>query len=274
MDKRIGLYLLSFVFLGTLFFLKDSSEKPDQLAAELIVEPADSNFPEPKREQARSIQEIENNYSAGPSLQRLSEDSTSPGELYSWEKEKTSAGIFSDSDYANYDEVTLAKLAEENDVSAMQVLAMRYFTTDRNKENLLKAKKLMHDAAVQGAQEHPFRVMASEARFQLELALEGEIEMSAEAFRETLVEALSYSHLGALRGSPELTYAMHKDFLDRHDIHLSEDERSDIESRAHRMYRELQVKRDSLGLGPFDNTVPFGVRNHLDQPEATLIEQQ
>lgn len=160
--------------------------------------------------------------------------------------------IFARSDYASYDDSTLAKMIQNGDAVAMQVQAVRYLTENRSPENVERANKLLEKAIVHGAKYYPFRFLAEQQSFDLLAALTGSRDMSDKEKRTALVDTFTYYQLAEMRGTSDLKDSMLQLYSEHFQISPTDAEWDQIQSKAGKLYDEYEQRRMDAGLGAFD----------------------
>ncbi|WP_062058589.1 hypothetical protein [Cellvibrio sp. OA-2007] len=108
---------------------------------------------------------------------------------------------------------------------------------------------------------------STEAVMSLGLELEGAYEEKVEAGDESnalVNEIFAVYEMGAQRGDRYSQIVLQNDFIKKHNIQLTEEDKKAIKQRGKELYDEIQQKRFALGLDEFDNTVPSEVSNYYD----------
>jgi hypothetical protein len=184
----------------------------------------------------------------------------SPANFEEVEKWKESRGYYSAADldiYKNYSAETIEQLAKGGDIKAIYQLArLKVAEGASKKEDIVN---IYLDAAVLGSSYALGRAgtMASSdpsfSRFQGE---DGE-----QLYKKEMLEALSIYQVALIRGDREVLEQVNQA---RSKLELTPEDDEYIKARGAEIYSELEEKRKSLGLGPFDNSVPQIVKNYHD----------
>lgn len=181
-------------------------------------------------------------------------------EIIQWYRERGKFFDEHDSEYKNYDETTLKKLADSGDIRALHALADLYIDDEHfglEGYGLEATNDLFWKAAAYGS---------TEALYHLGLNMETMNYSSTgpePENRKHALEILSLYNTAALRGDemPNLVSANAFKFLNH--INLSDDEKKFIEQRSQEIYSQLLQKRVELGLGNFDNSQPESVKKYF-----------
>lgn len=146
-------------------------------------------------------------------------------------------------DYKNYDIETLRKLSASGDIRAMHLLADKA-------ESISESNGILFNAAIYGS---------TGALSQIGLSLETEFDIgnkSAEERKPYVMESLAYYEAAQLRGDWWGNIQAGDSLLKRYPTDLSAFDKNEIQKRAKEIYDDLQQRRNQLGLGDFDNSVP------------------
>lgn len=184
----------------------------------------------------------------------------SPANFEEVEKWKESRGYYSAADldmYKSYSAETIKQLAQGGDIKALYQLARLKVSEGTGKKQdivniYLEAAILGSSQALEWA-----GIMASTdpsfSRFQGE---DGE-----QLYKKEMLEALSIYQVALIRGDREVLEQVNRT---RSKLELTPEDDEYIKARGAEIYSELEEKRKSLGLGPFDNSVPQIVKNYHD----------
>lgn len=156
-------------------------------------------------------------------------------------------------DYLSYDWDTLSKLSDEGDIKAMMALAKRSITRPFPPQGGgTKYNELIHRAAVYG----------SSSALSI-IAIKTPTELEGPDGRAHLLESLAWNNTAALRGDIYPLGSALQDLADNKTT-LSRSEIASIHARSQEIYNELSRQRETLGLGPFDNSVPKEVAQYQE----------
>ncbi|HSC66490.1 MAG TPA: hypothetical protein VLC79_02280 [Cellvibrio sp.] len=174
------------------------------------------------------------------------------------EKWRESRGYFSDTDYRTYENYgieTVKRLASEGDLKAIRTLAVMYLK-DRDPELVVTT---LREAAVWGSTEALILVgmiknpHGDNSRFN---GPDGEL-----LYKEEMLESLAIFKAASIRGDRAVDERVTEA---RSKVTLTADDDEYIEQRGAEIYNEMAEKRKTLGLGPFDDSVPQQVRDYFD----------
>ncbi len=161
------------------------------------------------------------------------------------------------SEYANYDEDTLKKLAQNGDVRAMKFLGDLYL----NEAKFDKSQEVYTNAAIHGS---------TDTINMLGLIMDSHIYANAktpEAKQLAGIEVLAWYNTASLRGDRWPNIIGAKSFIKTETFEVTKEVSDQIQKRSQEIYDELSQKRRSLGLGEFDNTIPASVEQYFQQLE-------
>ncbi len=184
----------------------------------------------------------------------------SPANFEEVKKWKESRGYYSEADleiYKNYSADTIEQLAKGGDIKAIYQLARLKVAEGASKEDIVNI--YLEAAALGSSQALGLAgIMASTdpsySRFQGE---DGE-----QLYKKEMLEALSIYQVALIRGDREVLEQVNQA---RSKLELNPEDDEYIKRRGTEIYSELEEKRKSLGLGPFDNSVPKIVKNYHDE---------
>lgn len=184
----------------------------------------------------------------------------SPANFEEVKKWKESRGYYSAADleiYKNYSADTIEQLAKGGDIKAIYQLARLKVAEGASKEDIVNI--YLEAAALGSSQALGLAGMMattepSFSRFQGE---DGE-----QLYKKEMLEALSIYQVALIRGDREVLEQVNQA---RSKLELTPEEDEYIKTRGAEIYSELEEKRKSLGLGPFDNSVPQIVKNYHDE---------
>jgi len=154
---------------------------------------------------------------------------------------------FIDNDeYKTYSKEVLQKLADTGDIRAMQTLAE---LVQRNEHD--RAINLYNLAAVYGSTKSLGDLSGWAAS--TSVALDDINDKKSKT-----IEAMAYIKVAAMRGDNFLyiTDMQSPQTANPSNISMTEDDYAKVKVLAQQIYDDLQKKRDELGLGAFDNSIP------------------
>ena len=70
------------------------------------------------------------------------------------------------------------------------------------------------------------------------------------------IETLAIYRTASLRGDESFEIIFARQFIEKHNIQITEDDRQKIKKKAEKIYADLQKARHNVGLGDFDNSAP------------------
>lgn len=169
-------------------------------------------------------------------------------EIHLW---RESRGYISDQDraiYQTYDQTTLTQLARDGDVIALQELAEQA----RAQGEARASAGLYQEAAVHGstyALAQTGNIIANDIR----------AEADESQRREIALYGLAWHRVAVLRGDREVEASHVSRYMRENDLTLEPEEEAQVEQRAQMLYDDLNDRRQSIGLGAFDDSVPPAV---------------
>jgi hypothetical protein len=179
---------------------------------------------------------------------------------------------FSESDYANYDEATLQKMADSGDVTAMKALWLKYLKSD-DVNDAEKMRPLVTKAIVYGDRDM-FKHMPELSKLSDQFT---NPEASADDKHSAMIDILAYHEFMGLRGNLGQKYSGQEVFFMVHStpeapIKLTAADKTAIQARAKEIYANYEGERIKLGLGPFDNSVPEGLAKMYDMQRVSYLQ--
>jgi hypothetical protein len=160
---------------------------------------------------------------------------------------------FDTNEYSSYDQKALEKLAKNGDVRAINLLAQMIYGT----EGFDASKSLYLEGAARGSTDS-INSIALITYIERLRGVTDDIQRQS-----VVVDLLAWSKVGKLRGD-EFSYLNGgRSYIQ--DYVISEEQEANSDKLAQQYYQQLQIKRDELGLGAFDNSVPESVKNFFDQ---------
>ncbi|ACE84269.1 hypothetical protein CJA_3097 [Cellvibrio japonicus Ueda107] len=179
---------------------------------------------------------------------------------------------FSQSDYAMYDEATLERMADSGDVSAMKALWVKYLKSD-DVNDVEKMRQLVTKAIVYGDRDmfqHMPELSSLSDRFT-------NPEASPEQKHNAMIDLLAYHEFMGMRGNLSEKYSGQEVFFIVHStpeapIKLTAADKAAILARAREIYANYEGERMKLGLGPFDNSVPDGLKKLYEMQRESYLQ--
>ncbi len=160
-------------------------------------------------------------------------------------------------EYKSYSDETLEKLADGGDIRALAILADKY-GGKYDEVSQRKASAARTKAAIYGST----YALEQEAVHYEKLAYLTNDQNKKKAY---MIESMAMRKVSVLRGYPvnylaDLRSPEYKSLK----IDLNENDFMAINSAAQNIYNTLLERRQSLGLGDFDNSVPEILQRHFD----------
>lgn len=153
-------------------------------------------------------------------------------------------------EYKGFDISTLKIMIDSGDLLAQSALIRRSIGEMKTRE--------IYKALAMGSTEAVMML-----GIEREVAYEEKVEAGDES--DALVnEVLAVYEMGALRGDRYNQIVLQNDFIKKHNIQLTEEDKKAIRQRGKELYDEIQQKRFELGLDEFENTVPSEVNNYYN----------
>lgn len=173
-----------------------------------------------------------------------------------WMQER-GAQLESVPEYKGYSDETLEKLADGGDIRALAILADKY-GSKYDEVSQRKASAARTKAAIYGST----YALEQEAVHYEKLAYLANDENKKKAY---IMESMAMRKVSVLRGYPinYLADLRSPEYMSLK-IDLNQNDFIAINSAAQNIYNILLEKRQSLGLGDFDNSVPEIVQRHFD----------
>lgn len=174
------------------------------------------------------------------------------------EKWRESRGYFSDTDfqmYENYGIETVEQLAMDGDIKALRTLVRMYLT--KGESELIMST--LRETAMRGSSEALILVgmIEESSRDSYEFKVpDGDVH-----YKKKMLESLAIFKAASMRGDREVDVRITEA---RSKVTLTPDDDRYIEQRGTEIYNEMQEKRNALGLGPFDNSVPSQVNDYYN----------
>lgn len=175
------------------------------------------------------------------------------------DKWRESRGYFSDTDfqmYENYGIETVKQLASEGDVKALRTLVRMYTTKGEDPELIMST---LREAAIRGSSEALILVgmIAGSSRDSYKFkGPDGDA-----LYKREVLESLAIFKAASIRGDRAVDERITET---RSQLTLTLDDERYIEQRGTEIYNEMEEKRKTLGLGPFDNSLPPQVKDFFD----------
>jgi hypothetical protein len=176
------------------------------------------------------------------------------------EKWKVSRGYYSPEDlamYKTYSQETIEQLAEGGDIKAIYTLVDLKVAAGATQQEVIdlymRAAMLGSTQALDWA-----GLMATTDRNMSKF----QGPNGDELYKKEMVDALSIYQVALIRGDREVMERINDA---RSQVELTPEDLKYIEKRGAEIYTELEKKRKSIGLGPFDNSVPPIVKNYQDE---------
>lgn len=152
-------------------------------------------------------------------------------------------------EYKSYDIPALQIMVDSGDVLAQAEIVRRAYGEARTRE-IYKALAMGSTSAVMSL------------GVQLEVSYE---DARTDDARQNLVKELfAVYEMGALRGDRYNQIVLQNEFIKKHNIQLTEEDKKAIKQRGKELYNEIQQQRFELGLDEFDNSVPPEVSNYYN----------
>ena len=174
------------------------------------------------------------------------------------DKWRESRGYFSDTDfqmYENYGIETVEQLARDGDIKALRTLVRMYLT--KGDPELIMTT--LRETAMRGSSEALILIGMIEepSRDSYEFkGPDGDV-----LYKKMMLESLAIFKAASIRGDKEVDMRITEA---RSQLTLTLDDERYIEQRGTEIYNDMQEKRNALGLGPFDNSVPQQVKDYFD----------
>ncbi|WP_323814127.1 hypothetical protein [Cellvibrio sp. NN19] len=171
-----------------------------------------------------------------------------------------------DSEYQSYPEQTLRELGSGGDIRALHQLAEISLDSDhfmREGYGFNAAEGYLWMAAIQGAS----KALADLALIH-DARVFGSPNLSNSERRIAAIEVLARYDAASYRGNryPNINDA--RVFKETYQIELSPEEQLMVKQKGKEIYESLQLKREELGLGAFDNSVPDSVKKFFESQEV------
>lgn len=193
-------------------------------------------------------------------------------DIEQWHRSGIADSTFKESDYALYDEATLLDMANSGSTMAMKALWFRYLKEDQP-EYVQKRNELATKAIIYGDREmfmHMPELVDAQSRV-------SDQSITPEERHLARIETLAYSEFMGLRGALDAKYNQQTAFFRVYatpdsPIHLTEADKNTIRERAQEIYNSYEKKRIELGIGPFDNSVPEGIKKLFENQKKIYMD--
>lgn len=162
-------------------------------------------------------------------------------------KNPPDASFFVKSDYADYDDHTLANLISTGDTIAMQIMATRLLGKGGD-DNLAQAKDLLEQSIIRGDSYYPIQLLAEQKSIAVLAATIQGLPMEESSKRASLVDTFAYYELGALRGDDTLKRSMTQVYAEQYKLSPTAEEWEAIRKKSVALQQQLELKGRSLGL--------------------------
>lgn len=164
------------------------------------------------------------------------------------------------SDYSYYDTETLSTLADDNDIIAMQVLALKLISNDGSPKTQAQSRELLKKATVLGARNIPFIESIQHSMFDLHQVNNIPSDNASPTQEKILTNIATDIALAERRGNPEIGFNTRRQLKERYNININENIIQQADELANNIYQELENERMAMGLAPFDNSAPASVK--------------
>lgn len=167
-------------------------------------------------------------------------------------------------EYVSYNQATLEKLSANGDIRAMHALANMYQDDVHLHQYGADAANILYrNAAVYGS-----------TQALADLAVDHQVrffshETNEQAKKAAGLEVLALYNVAELRGDKWAN--LNEGLLFKRGLTISVEEQQYINMRSQQIYDELRQRRNELGLGEFDNSVPDTVKHFFEQLELNPI---
>ena len=181
-------------------------------------------------------------------------------EIIQWEREHFGyfLTVVRESDYNSYSIDTLKKMAEQQDLKALDMLASNYLESG----NIEMSNDANHRAAILGSTWALRNLGNSLVPF----------SMNEEGVHARVINQLSYMQVALIRGDkkivPDIVLT-----LDAHKDNLTDDDIETIQTNGRNIYNQLEVERVKMGLAAFDNSVPWFVKKLRTRKNKEVIKK-
>jgi|GEM_PF-4015444 len=163
------------------------------------------------------------------------------------QKSQRDASFFEKSDYATYDDQTLANLISMGDAGAMQIMATRLYARGGD-NNLAQAKDLLERAIIKGDSYYPIQFLAEQKSILVLSAIKQGLEIDESSKRASLIDTFAYYELGAVMGDDTLKQSMTQLYAEQYNLRPSPQDWEEIRKKSIILQQELESKRQFLGL--------------------------
>lgn len=243
----------------------------------LWLKPHDNSTPETATVEGDSVQPIEKTESlaitSASSVEQFVREDTKVKEVSTaedpWhsranfeevEQWKVSRGYYSSEDlamYKTYSQETIEQLAMGGDIKAIYTLVDLKVAAGATQQEVIdlymRAAMLGSTQALDWA-----GLMATTDRNMSKF----QGSNGDELYKKEMIDALSIYQVALIRGDQEVMERVNDA---RSRVELTPEDLKYIEKRGADIYNDLEEQRKSIGLGPFDNSVPPIVKNYQDE---------
>jgi hypothetical protein len=230
---------------GNLTYTKETADEPVNMQP---LKSNTKNFPAVGKSTQKKISSIVEQY------RTVMGNAAESGEVKDWFN-RMGYSAFDTNEYSSYNLDALKELAKSGDIRAINLLAQQIFGI----EGYDASKALYLEGAARGSTDS----ISSLARITYSENFNS-YASDAEKLKAS-VEMLAWSKVAGLRGDEFASANSGRLLLSLDKVAITNEMEALSNELASEYYQHLQAKRNELGLGPFDNSVPNSVKNFFEQ---------